>query len=45
MAMRLELVFGANAESWLGHQAAYDLWQLESRRDELACMVQPVPVQ
>lgn len=45
MAMRLELVFGASAESWLGHQAAYDLWQLEARRDELARMVQPVPVQ
>ena len=42
MAMRLELVFGASAESWLGHQAVYDLWQLEGRRDELARSVQPL---
>ena len=26
MAIRLELAFGVSAESWLGHQAAYDLW-------------------
>ncbi len=43
MAMRLELVFGTSAESWLGHQAAYDLWQLEARREELSRMVQPLP--
>ena len=33
MALRLELVFGKSAESWLAAQAAYDLWQLEAKRD------------
>ncbi len=33
MAFRLELVFGKNAESWLAAQAAYDLWQLEAKRE------------
>jgi antitoxin HigA-1 len=32
MAMRLELAFGKSAESWLGHQAAYDLWAMQSRK-------------
>ena len=35
MALRLELVFGKSAESWLSAQAAYDLWQLEAKRDSL----------
>lgn len=35
MAMRLELAFGKSAESWLAHQAAYDLWQLQSRSASL----------
>lgn len=35
MALRLELAFGKSAESWLAHQAAFDLWRLESRRDRL----------
>jgi addiction module HigA family antidote len=26
MALRLELVFGKSAESWLAAQATYDLW-------------------
>ena len=26
MALRLELLFGKSAESWLAAQAAYDLW-------------------
>ena len=33
MAMRLELAFGKSAESWLGHQAAHDLWQMQGRKD------------
>lgn len=32
MAMRLELAFGKSAQSWLGHQAAFDLWEMEPRR-------------
>jgi len=35
MAMRLELAFGKSAQSWLAHQAAWDLWQLEQRRGDL----------
>lgn len=35
MAVRLEMAFGKSAESWLAHQAAYDLWQVDQRRDEL----------
>lgn len=31
MALRLELAFGKSAHSWLGHQGAYDLWQLQPR--------------
>ncbi|MGZ4957203.1 MAG: HigA family addiction module antitoxin [Methylobacter sp.] len=33
MAFRLELAFGKSAESWLAAQAAYDLWQLQAKRD------------
>lgn len=35
MALRLELAFGKSAESWLGHQSAYDLWLLQGRRKRL----------
>jgi addiction module HigA family antidote len=33
MAMRLSLAFGSSPESWLGHQAAFDLWQIEQSGD------------
>lgn len=35
MAIRLSMALGGSPESWLGHQAAYDLWQAEQHRDEL----------
>jgi len=35
MAMRLELAFGKSAQSWLAHQASYDLWQIDQRRSDL----------
>lgn len=35
MALRLELAFGKSAQSWLGHQAAFDLWKVNVRRREL----------
>ena len=35
MALRLELAFGVSAESWLGHQMAYDLWVAEQTKDLL----------
>ena len=44
MALRLELVFGVSAESWLGHQAAYDLWQMEQQRRRIAQLVEPFVV-
>jgi addiction module HigA family antidote len=40
MAVRLEIAFGKSAESWLAHQAAFDLWQVDQRRDALR--VQPL---
>ncbi|MEO6967307.1 MAG: HigA family addiction module antitoxin [Rhodanobacteraceae bacterium] len=42
MALRLELAFGASAQSWLGHQAAFDLWQVERARNKLAKQVHRV---
>jgi addiction module HigA family antidote len=35
MALRLEIAFGASAESWLGHQMAYDLWIAEQTKETL----------
>ena len=33
-AVRLSISLGSSPESWLGHQAAYDLWQVEQHRSE-----------
>ncbi len=35
MALRLEIAFGKSADSWLGHQSAYDLWRIQSRKKTL----------
>ena len=35
MAMRLALALGTSAESWLAHQAAFDLWQLSRHQAKL----------
>jgi antitoxin HigA-1 len=35
MALRLEIAFGKSADSWLGHQNAYDLWKIQSRKESL----------
>jgi len=35
MALRLEIVFGASAQSWMNMQTAYDLWQMLSLRKTL----------
>ena len=43
MALRLEMAFGKSAESWLAHQAAFDLWQLESRRAALGVKLHAAP--
>ena len=36
MAVRLSIALGSSPESWLGHQTAYDLWQVEQNQDKLA---------
>ena len=46
MAIRLSLAFGSTAETWLGMQAAYDLWQARNLTDSIevekfAAAVQP----
>ncbi len=41
MAVRLSRVFGGSPESWMGHQVAYDLWQVELHADELK--ITPLP--
>jgi len=35
MAVRLSIALGNSAESWMGHQTAYDLWQIEQNKNEL----------
>jgi antitoxin HigA-1 len=35
MAVRLSVALGGSPESWLGHQATYDLWQIEQHPDTL----------
>ena len=35
IAVRLSLALGSSAESWLGHQAAYDLWEIEQHAGDL----------
>ena len=35
MAVRLSLALGSSAESWMGHQVAYDLWQVEQHINHL----------
>lgn len=35
MALRLSRAFGSSAETWLGLQMAYDLWQARARLSEL----------
>jgi addiction module HigA family antidote len=34
IALRLSIALGSSAESWLGHQAAFDLWELEHREGD-----------
>lgn len=35
MALRLSLAFDTTAESWLGQQLQYDLWQAEKKHSRL----------
>jgi len=35
MAIRLEKVFGSTADTWLGTQMQYDLWEARQRSDKI----------
>jgi addiction module HigA family antidote len=35
IAVRLAITLGGSTESWLGHQMAYDLWQIEQHQTEI----------
>ena len=35
MAVRLSKAFGSTPETWLGMQAAHDLWQAQDRTNEI----------
>ncbi len=35
MAVRLSITLGSSAESWIGHQTTYDIWQVEQHKNEL----------
>lgn len=43
MAFRLSIVFGGSPESWMGHQIAYDLWQVEQQKDKFNLTPLTVP--
>lgn len=39
MAVRLSIALGGSAESWIGHQVTYDLWQIKQYKHELGVNV------
>ena len=43
MAIRLEKAGWSNAETWMGVQLAYDLWQAKQRSDSITVKRYPVP--
>lgn len=42
MALRLEIVFGSTAQTWLNMQTAFDLWSMNKKRKELKASLHPV---
>ncbi len=44
IALRLSLALGSSAESWLGHQAAYDLWELELELEQQPAKLRVAPL-
>ena len=42
MALRLEIVFGSTAKTWLNMQSAYDLWHMAKLRKSLKASLHPV---
>lgn len=43
MAIRLEKAGWSTAETWLGAQSAYDLWQAKQRADSIKVARYPAP--
>src|ERR1700722_3471957 len=43
MAIRVEKAGWSNAETWLGVQTAYDLWQVKQRADSIHVKRYPAP--
>ena len=35
IAVRLSIALGGQPETWMGHQSAYDLWQVEKNKKHL----------
>jgi len=35
IAVRLSIALGGRPETWMGHQSAYDLWQVEKNKKHL----------
>ena len=42
MAVRLAAALGGSAESWLGMQAAYDLWQAKKSLKQQIAKIEPL---
>lgn len=41
MALRLEIVFGSTAQTWLNMQSAFDLWNISKKRRRLSEALHP----
>lgn len=42
MALRLEIVFGTSAQTWLNMQAAFDLWSMADVRKSLGGLLRHI---
>ncbi|MEO5356213.1 MAG: HigA family addiction module antitoxin [Nitrospirae bacterium YQR-1] len=42
MALRLEIVFGSTAQTWLNIQNTFDLWRINDKRKDLNITLHPV---
>jgi plasmid maintenance system antidote protein VapI len=42
MALRLATALGGSAESWLGMQGSYDLWQAEKALKRQVAKIEPL---
>lgn len=44
MAVRLAAALGGSAESWLGMQASFDLWQAEKALKKVLAKIEPLKI-